>query len=810
MAHKLNISSFNTRGLGDKIKRHSIFNYVKTNFKGIIFMQETHSSVKTENEWKREFNGKIYFAHGTTGARGVAILIPSHIKTIIHNIEVGPNGRLLLLDITINDIDYALLNVYAPTKDHTTDQNEFSSQLLEMLLKYSDKNIIVGGDLNTVLDPNIDKCGGKVEKLSNYAKSLMDIMDTLDLTDIWRIRNPDSKRYTHRQKTKAGIVHSRIDFFLTSTSLTYNILETNICAGLQSDHSIIQICVSDSETITRGKGLWKFNTSLLTDINYANNVRSIISETFGENTHLEDKGILWELIKCKIRGMTISYSSYKAKEKHKYEDELKVKLDTLDASVLNENTFEEYDSLKREYEQIQREKAQGAMIRSRAKFIEDGEKCTKFFLNLEKKNHELKNIRCLLCEDDSILTEPEAILEKQKEYYENLYTEPSESASIEPNAYFLDNANIQQLDDTSKLDCEKDITLEECSMALKSMANNKTPGADGFPTEFYKFFWQDIKNIVFSTYKYAFLNDKLSVEQRRGVLTLIPKKDSDLRMLKSWRPLTLLNTDYKILTKVLANRLQNVADEIVSHDQSGYIKNRYIGENLRTISDIIEYCTLFNKTGILTLIDCEKAFDTIKWSFLHNTLLAMNFGNNFCKWIKIIYTDICSCCMNNGHTSRYFKPSRGIRQGCPVSALLFVLVAEILATHLRTNANISGISISNTEFIVSQLADDTSLFLNNESSLEAAIDLLTSFSKVSGLKLNKAKTQIFYLGNTNHRPDDRTHGIDGITNNFKSLGIYFCKDQKDMVNKNLEEKYKKFKNILNMWSQRDLSLKGKS
>ena len=161
---------------------------------------------------------------------------------------------------------------------------------------------------------------------------------------------------------------------------------------------------------------------------------------------------------------------------------------------------------------------------------------------------------------------------------------------------------------------------------------------------------------------------------------------------------------------------------------------RYISDNIRTIVDLIEITQQNKVPGLIALLDFEKAFDTVKWSFLHNTLLAMNFGNNFCKWIKIIYTDICSCCMNNGHSSRYFKPARGIRQGCPVSALLFVLVAEILATNLRTNANISGISISNTELIVSQLADDTSLFLNNESPLEAAIDLLTSFSKVSGLK----------------------------------------------------------------------------
>ena len=168
-----------------------------------------------------------------------------------------------------------------------------------------------------------------------------------------------------------------------------------------------------------------------------------------------------------------------------------------------------------------------------------------------------------------------------------------------------------------------------------------------------------------------------------------------------------------------------------------------------------------------------------------------------------------SCCLNNGHTSKYFKPTRGIRQGCPVSALLFILVAEILAINLRNNDKINGIQIEDTEFIISQLADDTSLFLENNSSLIAALHLLDQFSTCSGLKLNKNKTEIFYLGNTNHRPNANIDPNLKISTHFKSLGIYFHKEIEEMICRNLEERYKAFKSVLNMWYQRDLSLKGK-
>ena len=187
----------------------------------------------------------------------------------------------------------------------------------------------------------------------------------------------------------------------------------------------------------------------------------------------------------------------------------------------------------------------------------------------------------------------------------------------------------------------------------------------------------------------------------------------------------------------------------------------------------------------------------------------MNFGQTFVSWIRLLYTDITSCCSNNGHTSRYFQPTRGIRQGCPISALLFILVAEILAINLRNNDNIEGIEIDGTTFLISQLADDTSLFLKNQNSFEASIELLENFSTCSGLKLNKNKTEIFYLGNTNHRPNFDVHGISKVSTRFKSLGIHFSNNLKDMYELNLEEKYQKFKSIINLWSQRELSLKGK-
>lgn len=153
---------------------------------------------------------------------------------------------------------------------------------------------------------------------------------------------------------------------------------------------------------------------------------------------------------------------------------------------------------------------------------------------------------------------------------------------------------------------------------------------------------------------------------------------------------------------------------IVSEDQVGYIKNRYIGENVRTLLDVIEYTSLKENPGIILFLDFEKAFDTISWNFLFKSLKHYDFGTNFIKWINILYKNPSARVMNNGFSSDLFTITRGIRQGCPISALLFILSVEVLSTTLKNSKNIKGISINGTEILISQLADDTTLYLRNK------------------------------------------------------------------------------------------------
>ena len=737
------------------------------------------------------------------------ILCSKEISINIANIEKDNSGRFLLLECTINDSEYILVNLYAPTIDKTRYQRAFGEYVYSKLEPHIGKSIILGGDINICLD---DSLRSSTNCNKTYLDCLHKVMHNLDLIDIWRLKHPNAKRFTRREKTRYGFKQSRIDYFLISCHLEFLVVSTEILPSIKSDHSLLKLSLTANKDQTRGRGLWKFNGSLLNDNDYVDLVKDTINQSLEDSKNLANKELTWDFIKCCIRTKTISFSIKKKKQKTKHLEDLEKKLSELE-ELLSETPSDaihnEYLETKKEIESIHDELARGHIIRSRCKLIEEYEKPTKYFLNLEKASQNVRHIRALQV-GNKVIDDPNEILEEQKSFYSNLYTEKGDYSDLSNDKYCHNiGNNITKLSGISRDVCDQEITFEEVSAVVKTLPNNKSPGPDGFTAEFYKFFWHDIGNIVYRTYKDAFQQGRLIGTQNQGVIHLIPKKDKDLTVLSSWRPLSLLNTDYKILAKVLCNRLKTTLQEIINPDQIGYIEKRFSGENTRLISDIIEYCKLYKHPCIILLIDFEKAFDTVRWPFLKKLLKIYGFGDNFQKWISLLYTESESCVTNNGYLSPFFKLSRGIRQGCPISALLFLLVAEVAAVLIRETKEIHGIYVNKQEIRLCQLADDTTLFLSDSYSVKVALDIFETFHKYSGLKLNKSKTIVFVVQNNCLNLESGKYGIKWTTKPFKTLGTWFANDMTEMVSLNSNTKIDIIMSIINSWLPRKLSLKGK-
>ena len=212
-------------------------------------------------------------------------------------------------------------------------------------------------------------------------------------------------------------------------------------------------------------------------------------------------------------------------------------------------------------------------------------------------------------------------------------------------------------------------------------------------------------------------------------------------------------------------------------DQTGFIKGTFIVQNIRLLNDLMEFTDDQKVPGILLFIDFEKPFDTMEWTFIQNVLKCFNFGPVVRKWVPVLYKDVESAVINGGYSTNYFKVSRGVRHGYPLSLLLFVLGVEILAQKIRQSASCQGIKLpQSVEAKISQFADDTTLICRDENDLGENINVLNKFNDISGLKLNKKKTKAMWIGSAKN---DKTKplGFQPYQEPIKSLGVNLSYNQ---------------------------------
>ena len=805
MDDNLFINTINVRGLGNNVKCKSMLDWLSKKC-GIYFLQETHTNELSEEKWKSSWKGDLYLAHGKTNSKGVAILIHEKLPVEVLEQIVDEGGRYIALKVKMNDEILLLCNCYFPTKSHQQDQIKLLNELTDMLLGYADLPLVIGGDFNVVLNPELEKSNYDNSDIDSkrFRAALLSFLEIFNLEDIIRNITPTKKIYTWHNKN----ISTRLDYLFMSDQLTNYASEYNIKSAPYTDHDIVTVKLKSFNSIPKGHGTWKLNVRLLSNQEYVRNIKTTITESYDEVKNYEDKGFILDYIKMKVRTASIYLSKKIKSEENKLENSYIAELDRLNKSLANSHSsdiLEEIEVIKKELEKIQTIKTNGAIIRSKILKLEDGEKNSSYFLSLEKQRQKSKVISQLQTENN-LTQEPKDIMNELHKFYSNLYKDTSiEENEIPQTPFDTDTPELTLADQAT---CEGHISERECADALKQMSNNKTPGLDGFPAEFYKFFWSDLKHIIIDSYNYAYNKGELSLDQKRGIITLIPKKNKDRLFIKNWRPIALLPVDYKILAKILANRLKKVIHKIINRDQTGYIKGRYIGENIRSIKDVITYLNVKNQAGILCLIDFEKALDTVKWNFIKKALKAFNFGPSFIKWVDILYKNPETAVINNGHQTQYFKPEKGVRQGCPLSAYLFIIAVELLAIKIRNSPNIKGILVDNTEVKISQMADDTTVFLKDVDSIKHLFKLMEMFKTSSGLKANLDKTKFYNIG-PKEILNNQLPQITFEKNPIQLLGLTITNDKKINSEENFKPRVRRIENIIKHWSRRKLSLKGK-
>ncbi|GMI80386.1 hypothetical protein HRI_001707900 [Hibiscus trionum] len=345
------------------------------------------------------------------------------------------------------------------------------------------------------------------------------------------------------------------------------------------------------------------------------------------------------------------------------------------------------------------------------------------------------------------------------------------------------------------------------------MDGTRAPGPDGFNLEFFKRYWTQIKDEIMSLFS-DFFECKLSMEKiNQSFIALIPKVSAP-DAVEDFRPISLVGSLYKVIAKVLAKRLAGCINDLIGETQFAFLSGRQIADCSFVANELIDYVQKKKESAIIFKADFKKAYDTVDWNFLDYVQMKMGFGSKWRNWIKMCIATAKVAVLVNGQPTNSFPISRGLRQGCPLSPMLFNLIGEALSVLIRKGMAIEiveGIRMGDSNLVIShlQFADDLMLLSTaKEEKVRNVKRVLRIFEIVSGLKLNMKKTKIYGI---NVKQDDLSAWaasikceLDSLPTMYLGMSLGHNRNSKTIWDLVLE----KFQSRLGGWKGQMLSLRG--
>ena len=703
-------------------------------------------------------------------------------------------------------------NVYCPNIDEIESIMCINDWLGDMRAD----NIVIGGDFNITLDPSRDREWQNQRSVRDYcwqrSRAVKETLQEFSLVDVWRKLNPDASQFTFSR----GSSRSRLDYFFISEHLCLPGAHATcgIMPPFLADHRAVQLKVSPASQI-RGPGYWKFNNSLLTDDTFVDELSAFISQALSDNEAPEvSRVLLFETVLCMARGKIIQYASRKKRQRN----ERLLELENIIAVQSNANINDgQLQRAIEERDEIVEARTKANMFRCKVNWAAYGEKSSAYFFSLEQRRGNLRSIPALLLNHcffntGAISESTEQMLEECTAYYGSLYKRvPRQSAE---DGSFLDS--VAKISDIQREECDLQITAAELTAALSSMKPNTAPGPCGWTAEFFRKFWDIFCPLFLEVVNEIYECGSFPESFSSSVITLIPKKGKDKRRVENLRPISLLPVPYKIIAKAMAVRLKKVVSSLVHTDQTGFLKGRYIGENIRLIMDIMEHTKRNHIKGMLMQCDFQKAYDSINWEYLNEVIKAYGFGDKFRRWMSVFYPagSHSSRANVNNFLSPRFQIERGIRQGCPLSCSIWLLCMEPLLRRIRAYDAIRGIKISETEIKLSAYADDLTVILDgSEQSLRNVVTLFNEFSAVTGLHLNVDKTTCAWIGSVWNKaaPICQELNLQWLKEGeaLELLGIKVFADPQQTRDVNYDGRLCEIENSMTPWLQRSLTPLGR-
>ncbi|KAF1315557.1 putative Pollike protein, partial [Globisporangium splendens] len=730
-------------------------------------------------------------------------------------------GRYLVVKVMVECAPIYIHNVYAPVDQQekhqffsSLDTEGFEGQATHMVL----------GDLNTPLDPRLDSSSPDL-RYDPGRSSCLEWLAKLGVVDAWRIHYDTKRVFTGPLPRK-----NRLDYILLSEDFYERFYDDSkyFLPKHAGDHLTHSVSLRSGSQM-HGRGYWKFPRYLL-------EYPLVVSAIEKEAEMVLDKlrtstypGKVWEKWKESIKSQLQDVQKKLRMQDTAAIEEAQAALDQAAArcrDASTENNRSEFEEAMKMYKETVTRTSQYNQDTAFDFQAANSEKSTKHFFRPLDTSLRRVSIEEVVTPSGSVSSNPQEISLRFLEHWGSEMGDPDSPAGRAPPPDETMQRNL--LDSIVRFTSETDrdilnapVTSHDLADAIRHMKATSAPDMDGLTAGFYQ-----VAPDVFGECLSLVFNDQLRrgvllPSQRKSAVVLLHKKGSRAQP-GNYRPIALIPVDVKVLSKALTYRLQSVVPDLVHTDQKGFVKGRSIHHHVRFLADLQDLVTSRDEEAYALFLDFEKAFDRVNWDYMFRVLERMGCGSDFLQWVRLLYTEPQAHLVINQNIQPALFPTRGVKQGDPLSALLFLLTIEPLGNLLRSHEEF-GVCLTEDHTSTSVFfADDTTLLGGSIASVQAQLELVEEYCNGSGAKLNLGKSNLMALNRNEICPQlpgvhvlgrneicPQLPGVHvlGRAESVKFLGIPFSQSpvNDDIVNFLDQRFYDGFK----MWYRRARTLRGR-
>ncbi len=825
----LQIASLNVNGFGNLIRDHPnnkwgrVYRMMAEHRIGVLLLQETHLTDERTAAIHKMFGKKIKIFHSAnpeapTQREGVAIVLNSRYVNAAGAVAtVIDPGRAIQIALQCQGgYTRHILCVYAPTSHGVGERKRFYKELCKYYHDHPSfpKPHLMAGDFNNVED-SIDRLpvhDGPDESVAALDDLKLDL--GLMIADGWRLTYPNKREYTFHRGTGADAVFSRLDRMYTTPSTFDDAREWRVCeAGVKTDHSLILVQLTSGNAPVVGPGRPLFPLTLLKDKKLARQIKECGLQAMCEleglgNTEGRSENANPQLIlhKFKVSAMKLARDRERRiipkllADIHDCERSLK----RLKASrnLTEQVMIEEAAALTKQIRQLRQLRYKQQQQNSRATHRLYGDQPTKYWSKLHRECAP-RDVISAFEKEGCTGVSGEKLYESDSVKMANMAR--THHMNVQRDGPEARTAGEREIDITAALNSLSAtvtegqaaalggaVSYEECVLSLRFAKNGSSPGIDGIPFELWKtlharhvedarfperskFDIVKLLTAAFEDVRTHGVSAKTSFAH--GWIAPIYKEKGERTKVVNYRPITLLNTDYKLLSKTLAVRLADIAPGVIHKAQAGFVPGRKIHNHTQLARLMMSWAEANETDGAIVALDQEKAYDKIAHDYLWRVLRKFGIPETFIGIVRSLYDKAMTSIMVNGILSKPYRIYRGVRQGDPLSCLLFDLAIEPLSAMIRSSS-IEGFAIPRcTETLKAVLfADDTTVYLSSRDDFSMLQGVLDTWCSAAKARFNMGKTEIIPIGSRAFRTEmAETYRITGAWKNYPR-GVHCAQD----------------------------------